>query len=368
MRLGIIGAGPMGREVASAAARWCALEEPPTNLVITAACDVDRSRLGWFERVGSIRLLSTDFRELIQCDEVDALYVALPHNLHEQVCSEIIASGKPMLAEKPFGISLEATERLVEACSGPGAGLVRISSEFPFMPGAQAAFDYCAAGRTGTLIEARAGFLHSSDLDPAKPISWKRQSASCGKPGVMSDLGLHVAHLPLRLGWRPKSVYARLQNLVPARPDGHGGAAECDTWDNAHVDCVFGEAVPLSLELKRIAPGEMNTWFFEAIGMEGGVRFSTKEPKTLWEFAGSPGQGWIRRDVGHAMSFPVITGAIFEAGFPDIILQMLASFAAEASVELGGRFGCATPHEALESQRIFAAALDSHERRQVAWL
>jgi hypothetical protein len=45
---------------------------------------------------------------------------------------------------------------------------------------------------------------------------------------------------------------------------------------------------------------------------------------------------------------------------------MLAAFAADHAGQLGDRFGCATPDEAVTSHEIFAAALESHaEKRAV---
>jgi hypothetical protein len=63
-------------------------------------------------------------------------------------------------------------------------------------------------------------------------------------------------------------------------------------------------------------------------------------------------------------AFPVVTGGIFEAGFPDCFQQMLAAFAAEHAGQLGERFGCATPDEAVTSHEIFAAALRSHAEKR----
>jgi predicted dehydrogenase len=126
--------------------------------------------------------------------------------------------------------------------------------------------------------------------------------------------------------------------------------------------------VPLRIETKRLAPGEMNTGFIEVLGTERGIRFSTKEPKTLWVFARRDGeQVWERYDVGMgASAFPVVTGPIFEAGFPDCFLQMWAAFAAEREGALGERFGCATPDEAVFAHELFDAALRSHaERREI---
>jgi predicted dehydrogenase len=179
----------------------------------------------------------------------------------------------------------------------------------------------------------------------------------------MGDLGIHVVHLPFRLGFKPKRVYAQLQNLVKERPDGQGGLAVCDTWDNAILNVDTAD-FPMRLEMKRIAPGETNTWWIEVLGMEGAVRFSTKEPKTLWRFRREGEQIWERIDLGYASAFPVATGAIFEFGFPDALLQMWAAFLSEREGTLGERLGCVKPDEALLSHRLFQAALESDRTKQ----
>lgn len=177
----------------------------------------------------------------------------------------------------------------------------------------------------------------------------------------MNDLGLHVCHLPFRHGFKPTDVFARLQNIVPERPDGRGGRATCDTWDNASLSCGLEEGGVLTMQTKRMAPGETNTWSIEVLGTRRSVRFTTKLPKTFWE---ADGNSWRAVDLGHQASFPVATGSIFEFGFPDALLQMWVSYFAERAGALHGRFGCATPEEALQSHRLWAAALESSRNGQ----
>ncbi len=370
VRVGVIGAGLMGREVASAFGRWFALLDCPVRPELVAVCDTNPAALDWFRRVPGVAHFDTDARVLLARTDVDVVYVAVPHDAHESLYTEVLRSGKDLFAEKPFGIDLAAARRLRDLSAQLGR-FVRVSSEFPFLPGAQRAHRLAASGALGRIIGVRCAFLHSSDLDPDKPINWKRQSAHCGEAGVMNDLGLHVAHLPLRLGWRPSRVHAQLQKLYHTRPDGRGGRAPCDTWDNAVLNASFeaaGEAVPLTLEMKRMAPGETNTWIFEVTGTDHGVRFSTKEPKTLWTFRRAKEQLWERTDLGFDMPFKAITGGIFEPGFPDILMQMWAAFLAERAGLLGGRFGCATPDEAVAQHEIWAAALESQREQSVVVL
>lgn len=366
-KIGIIGGGLMGREIASAFARWCALTDTKVTPVLTAVADVNPSALEWFERVPTCQLRTTDYHALLASSEVDVVYVAVPHDQHEAIYKDVLAAGKDLLAEKPFGIDLPSARRILEAVHASGR-FVRCSSEMPFFPGAQRAFEYARSGALGRALEIVSGFHHSSDLDPTKPANWKRISSKCGEAGAMNDLGMHACHLPLRLGWMPERLFAQLQKGFSERPDGKGGMATCDTWDNALIHSwtnIAGHAVPLRLEMKRLAPGATNTWFVEMLGTEGGVRFSTAEPKTLWVFERGKEQWWKRTELGFSTQFKTVSGGIFEPGFPDVIQQMWAAYLSEREGELNGRFGCATPEEAVASHAIFAAALESQRTGSV---
>lgn len=363
VRVGVIGGGLMGREVANALARWFVLDNYPVRAELVAVCDVQLKLLEWFKQVPTVRQLATDYHELLRNPDIDVVYVAVPHQLHEKVYVDVLAAGKDMFAEKPFGIDLASAERIAAAVDKSGR-FVRVSSEFPFLPGAQRAMAVAKSGALGRVIEVRVGYLHSSDLDPKKPVNWKRQVAFCGEIGVLGDLGMHALHVPLRLGWTPRTVFAQLQQIYTERPDGKGGVAPIDTWDNATLATAIdldGRSIPMRVELKRFAPGETNTWYFEVLGTDGGVKFSTKTPKTLWTFRREKEQIWDSTDLGFAMPFQTITGGIFEPGFPDILLQMWAAFMAERAGKLEGRFGCATVAEAVATQRLWAAALASQK-------
>jgi predicted dehydrogenase len=370
VNVGIIGGGLMGREMASAFARWCALTDVSVQPRLLAVADLNPATLEWFKVIPTATQLTTDYRALLANPEVEVVYVAVPHNLHEKLYCDVLAAGKDLFAEKPFGIDLASARRILDAVKKSGR-FVRCSSEMPFFPGGQRAFAVARSGQIGRVLEVVSGFHHSSDLDAGKPANWKRLSSLCGEIGVLGDLGMHACHLPLRLGWKPKRLFAQLQKGYPQRPDGKGGQTACDTWDNASVHTwvdINGAETPLRLEMKRMAPGETNTWFIEVLGTEGGVRYSTAEPKTLWLFERGKEQFWKRTDLGFATPFKTVTGGIFEPGFPDVIQQMWAAYLVERAGKLEGRFGCATPEEAVASHEIFAAALESQRHGKVVVL
>ena len=371
VRFGLIGGGLMGREFASAAARWVHLADLGVRPELAVVCDPNPQVLAWYERLRPRPRLVSDYRQLLADPAVEAVYCAVPHHLHEEIYLATLQAGKHLLGEKPFGIDLEANAAITtEARSHPEL-LVRCSSELPFYPGGQKVAEFVRERRFGRVIEVRSLFLHSSDLDPRKPINWKRQAEMNGAYGCMGDLGMHALHLPLRAGWLPLNVRAILSDIVSERPDGRGGTVPCDTWDNAVLLCEAeddGASFPLRIETKRIAPGETNTWTIEIDGTSSSIAYSSKFPKTLRSLDYAPGrpQAWAALDLGSESAYPTITGAIFEFGFSDSILQMWAAFLDElANGREGMRqpFYCATMEEAAATHRLFTAALLSQAER-----
>jgi predicted dehydrogenase len=376
VRFGLIGAGLMGREFASATARWAHLLDMDVLPRIVGVCDTNPAALAWFTENFQPRIVTADYHALLDSAEVDAIYCAVPHNLHAQVYCDVIEAGKHLLGEKPFGIDLEANRRILAACRAHPEVFVRCSSEIPFFPGSYQIIRYLYEGRFGRIIEVENGFWHSSDLDPNKPINWKRVVALNGEYGCLGDLGMHVFHVPLRFGWMPRNVRAFLSKIVPQRPDREGRLVPCETWDNGIMACEVDtgeQRFPMFLSTKRIAPGETNTWFIRILGTELSAEFTTKQPRTLCTMPYRPGrpQSWEVRDLGYDSAYPTITGSIFEFGFSDAILQMWAAFCDELAHGREGMrqpFGCVTPEETEQHHRVLTASLASQRLGQVAYL
>ncbi len=377
LNFGIIGCGLMGREFASAVARWCHLLDQDVTPRILGVCDANPAMLQWFQDAfgESLQVVTQDYHDLLNSSDIEAIYCAIPHNLHEQVYIDCIEAGKHLFGEKPFGIDLNANAHILATIRSHPDVLVRCSSELPFFPGAQQIIQYIREERFGTILEVQAGFLHSSDLDPNKPINWKRRIATNGEYGCMGDLGMHVLHVPLRAGWYPKNVRALLSKIVKERPDAQGHRVSCETWDNATLFCEVEQGeqhFPMTLKTQRIAPGESNTWYIHVLGTAFSAEFSTKYPRTLRTLPYTPGgsQAWQVQDLGSQSAYPSITGGIFEFGFSDSVLQMWAAFCDELAHPNAMRqpFYCVTPEETEQSHYLFTAALTSQRTAQVVSL
>jgi predicted dehydrogenase len=277
------------------------------------------------------------------------------------------------MGEKPFGIDRAANAEILAATAANPKVFVRCASEFPFFPACQRLIQWIREGRFGRILEVRAGFNHSSDMDVTKPINWKRMVEINGEYGALGDLGIHTQHVPFRMGWIPRTVYASLSKAVTERPDGKGGRAPCLTWDNVVLSCSVphadGYEFPMFLETKRMAPGATNDWFLEVDGLSASARFSTREPRTFYYLlSGEKEQSWSRLDMGYTPAVPGITGGIFEFGFSDALLQMWASYLLELERGTPPVFGCFTPEETRISHALQTAALASGRNRSVETL
>jgi predicted dehydrogenase len=371
IKFGIIGLGLMGKEFASAISRWCHLtDEHLPHPVLTGICNrKDEKARKWFmDNFNTIEIAAHDYHDLLVPGKIDAIYCAVPHHLHESIYTDIINSGIHLLGEKPFGIDLKANSNILNAIKNNPQVIVRCCSEFPYFPGAKKVMDWIRERRYGQVIEVKAGFHHSSDLDLNKPVNWKRMAKFNGDYGCMGDLGFHIHHIPLRAGWKPKWVFADLQNIVETRPGKDGDPVPCDTWDNATLTCSCtdpdnGKDFPLVLETKRMMPGATNTWYIEVYGTKASFRFSTHDPRSFYySITEGKEQGWTRLDLGSQSYLPTITGGIFEFGFSDAIQQMIAAFVYEFTEDPTTHpFRCGMPGETEMSHKIMTAALESNK-------
>jgi predicted dehydrogenase len=58
----------------------------------------------------------TDYREMLEREELDAVCLFVPHDLHEQYVARAAEKGYPVFLEKPLATDLDACRRMVESC------------------------------------------------------------------------------------------------------------------------------------------------------------------------------------------------------------------------------------------------------------
>ncbi|HID10509.1 MAG TPA: gfo/Idh/MocA family oxidoreductase, partial [Candidatus Latescibacteria bacterium] len=101
--VGVIGCGNMGRALART------LKEIEGAQVVACA-DSDEGRARELAEEFGAQAFS-DYRNLLALDEVDAVVVATPGFLHEEMALASARAGKPIFCEKPMALSVASCDR-----------------------------------------------------------------------------------------------------------------------------------------------------------------------------------------------------------------------------------------------------------------
>lgn len=109
VRLGIIGCGEMSN------AHYKGFHELSNQMTVTAAADIRVERAQRMAAaVGGCKAVA-DFRDIL--DDVDAVLIALPHDLHHEVGMECLKAGKHVLMEKPMALNERQCLELIQAAA-----------------------------------------------------------------------------------------------------------------------------------------------------------------------------------------------------------------------------------------------------------
>lgn len=239
-RWGILGSGGIARRRTIPEGIVCA-----ENCVLTAVYDVDA--LANAEVAAQFGAAACANEEELLASDVDIVYVATPAWLHCDQVLRAAAAGKHVFCEKPLGITVEESLRMIEACAQAGVKL-GIGFMMRFHAQHQAALELVREGRLGKMVFGRAQL---SCWYPPIPGAW-RQTPEQGGGGSLMDLGGHcIDLLELFLG-RAKSVQCVTERLVHdyASEDTAVALLAFSSGAKGVVDCLFN--VPDASSLNRL--------------------------------------------------------------------------------------------------------------------
>jgi predicted dehydrogenase len=110
LRIGLVGCGEVTQII-----HWPSLYQLSDLFEVTALCDVSPRILEELGHRWNVQTLTTDYRELMERRDVDALLVANPNAFHAQVTETAIAAGKHVLVEKPMCVTRREADEIIAA-------------------------------------------------------------------------------------------------------------------------------------------------------------------------------------------------------------------------------------------------------------
>jgi len=194
IRIGIIGVGQIGKMHLD---EYVEME----GVTLVAAADIDGSEL---ERVAGqygIERTHSDFRELLACDDIDAVDVCLHNNLHMSVTAAALEAGKHVFCEKPMAGAYVDAVKMLDTARARGR-MLSIQLGSLFEKETKVAKRLIEAGHLGKVYHARStGFRRRGRpyVDGYGTESFVQKEVAAG--GALFDMGVyHIARMLHLLG------------------------------------------------------------------------------------------------------------------------------------------------------------------------
>lgn len=137
----------------------------------------------------NIRKSTNDYRELIRDDDIDAVVIASPPNLHHTMAFAAIEAGKHVLCEKPMSRTVAEARDLVRLAEQARV-VAMVNHEFRFEPARAYARELIESGWLGEPHSATITVYRSTLNDPhGTPFDWLMDETKGG--GMLGAAGSH---------------------------------------------------------------------------------------------------------------------------------------------------------------------------------
>ena len=320
LRVGVIGVGWFGTVHCRAIADHPQLE-------LAALCDRAEDRLAQMAREHGVARTCTDYRELVEDPEIDALAVVTPWNHHAEPALAGLAAGKHVLVEKPMASTVEDCRRMCDAARD-GEAILMVGHVCRFNPRYVSAKREIDAGRIGKVVA-----INARRNVPAKWVTEQLETI-----GPILHTCSHDTDMMLWLtGARVVSAYAQTVNTLGLAYD-----------DVAHLMYRFDSGASALYEgawcMPDSSPFDLDERM-SVIGTEGFIHIQDTFP----DFAVCSKEGFKSPDTTYWPELHGITGGALRDEW---------SYFARC-VREGTRPTVITPEEAMEVVRTVLAAHES---------
>ena len=280
IRIGLIGCGGIsGRHLPEL--------DASRGACVNALCDIDPARLNAAGDKYHVPLERrfTDWRELVDSPDVDAVDICTPNYLHVPMASRAAAAGKSFCCEKPLGVNTEETEQLQRLADANHVKSM-VCFSYRFLPAVRYAKELVERGELGRVITVIAKYLKSSAFMKGRRLDW-RFVGEYARYRVSGDHRVNILDLASFLSGDVRSVAADLGIAVKARmklDSDEYAPVETDDW--CHFLARFDGGASGTFTISRAAYGNTNQICVDIYGDRGALRFALNHSDRLEVYSG----------------------------------------------------------------------------------
>ena len=287
-KVGIIGIGYIGKIHLEELSRVEGVE-------VVAIADANAELVKDIGARYGIKRTYSDWKKLINDENVEIIHNCTPNNLHFEVNQRVIESGKEIFSEKPLALSSEESEVLVEKAKEKGA-VTGINFCYRYYPVLQEAAYRIKSGEIGDIHTVLGHYLQDWLLYPTD-YSWRLDPKFSGCSNVMGDLGSHWCDLAQFItGSRIKEVMAELRTVIPKRqkPKDKSTLTFSDrvSEDSEEIDITLDDYGALMIRFEngaratfttaQVCAGRKCNIDVQIYGTEKSLAWNHERPSELW--------------------------------------------------------------------------------------
>ena len=287
LNIGMVGYGFMGRAHANAFRKVGNFFDLPYQPVLKAACGRDTRKTRAFAANWGFESVESDWRKLIARDDIDAIDIAAPNDMHAPIAIAAAKAGKMVLCEKPLAMNVAEARKMVAAVEKAGVPNM-VWYNYRRVPAVTLAKQFIDEGKLGRIFHYRAKFLQdwtiSSDLPQGGAGLWRLDAKVAGS-GVTGDLLAHCIDTALWLNGPMDKVTAMTETFIKERKHNLSGKVEPVSIDDASLFLArFANGSLANFEATRYARGHKALYTFEINGEHASIAWDLHDLHRLQYF------------------------------------------------------------------------------------
>jgi predicted dehydrogenase len=288
LRIGLIGTGFMGRTHSNGYNRvdnfFPELQYSP---VLKAVCSRNKEKVQAFADQWGYESIETDWKALIARNDIDAVDICTPNDMHAEIAIAAAKAGKMILCEKPLARSLSESKGMVDAVEKARVNNT-VWYNYRRLPAVSLAKQIIDSGKLGKIFHYRANFLQdwtiSADVPQGGTAAWRLDAEAAGS-GVTGDLLAHCIDTAMWLNGGIRDVSAVTETFIKERMHQVTGKVQKVGIDDACIfHCHFDNGSLGLFESTRYARGHKALYTFEINGEHASIRWDLHDLNRLEYF------------------------------------------------------------------------------------
>lgn len=287
LNIGMIGYGFMGRTHSNAYTKVNHFFDLEYQPVLKAICARNGERAQQFADQWGYESVETDWKKLLERDDIDAIDICTPNNLHHEIAIAAAKAGKMILCEKPLAMDVAQGEEMCKAVEEAGVANT-VWYNYRRVPAVTLAKQMIDEGKLGRIFHYRAVFLQdwtiSEELPQGGEALWRLDAAAAGS-GVTGDLLAHCIDTALWLNGSIKDVSAMTETFIKERVHSATGEKQKVEIDDACAFLArFDNGSLATFESTRYARGHKALYTFEINGEHASIAWDLHDLHRLSYF------------------------------------------------------------------------------------